>query len=455
MKDDIQEILDLCNGSVVLPSGEFSGPFIIDHPCTIEGSDTTLWNEHSTVLKITCSDVVLKNLRIELINGSSDNSFSIDSAEGTVCENVEIIGPVSGFGEEDKFIDTGKQIKLDSFAADEINSFIVEIYSASDAEISSDIADISFEPSVIAPGLNKIRLTVNSLPHNTYLYGKLLIKSAFIRRYYISGHADSSAEIYTDKAISAVKKENDGETDQEILKMPFEPDTTVNTEVKRSSEKISLPEETRKQNEMINNNAAVQPKPQHVNVPQSPQAVNAQRNIPNNSLPYRMIRGDRILIGDIQSRFKIIMGYRNLKKNIVLDPYVFLLNGSGVTSCDEDFVYFGNTVSGCGSVTINSDKTIDVDLLKVPDHIKRISLVYSIYLPGINDNFAQVNDPYIRFFQNGKEMFNFIANDLLTETTMIFTDFYKYNNTWKLSAVGFGYREGLKKLCSTYGLIVT
>ena len=44
--------------------------------------------------------------------------------------------------------------------------------------------------------------------------------------------------------------------------------------------------------------------------------------------------------------------------------------------------------------------------------------------------------------------------DLQKETTVIAIDFYRYKGIWKVSAIGAGYIDGLKKLCESYGLEV-
>lgn len=458
MDEVIQSLFSSLEENITLPSGEFKGPFVIDHPCTVEGKNTTLWNDNETVLDLKCKGITLKNIRVELINSQSDDVFAIKSAGDCICENIELIGRVSGFGEEDSFKELSKQIKLDRFRSDEDNTFILDLFSPGDSEISTDIADITVEPAVLSPGQNTVKLTVGSLPQNTYIYGDMIVKGMFKRRYYISGISSSEGNICTDHKIELSEK-NENAGSKIVSMISSAPQSTVDA----VREKVSDHSEVKEANNAYNVQPAKNEKP--INNVQVRQTNNVQIRQTNTYIqqgtqynqagPYTLRRGERVFIDDTFSRFKIYMGFRMLKSKIDLDPYVFLLNNSGVTSCDSDFVYFGNTVSGCGSVQINKDRSIDLDLNRIPDHISRISLVYSIYLPGPGDNFSKVVDPYIRIFQNGKEKFNFLVNDLITETTMIFVDFYKHNHNWKISAVGFGYREGLKKLCSSYGLIVS
>ena len=64
-------------------------------------------------------------------------------------------------------------------------------------------------------------------------------------------------------------------------------------------------------------------------------------------------------------------------------------------------------------------------------------------------------DPFVSLICQGKEIYKYTATELFAETTIIFLDIYRYNSRWKLNTIGQGYREGLKKLCSSYGLIVS
>ena len=91
MEKIIQQKIDSGNGIIILPPGEYQGPFFINHPCTVEGNGTTLWNRGETVLVVASAGVTLKNLRVELIDRAAD-AYSVCSSEKVSVENVEIIG---------------------------------------------------------------------------------------------------------------------------------------------------------------------------------------------------------------------------------------------------------------------------------------------------------------------------------------------------------------------------
>lgn len=427
MSENLQNLLSSGGSYVTLPSGEYKGTFIIDRPCIIEGHNTTLWNKGQTVLLIRSSGVRLKNIRVELI-GSSSDSFSVYNEYDVMCENVEIMGRVYGFGGEDSFPEISRQIKLGEFKSDSRNTFLLDIFAPSDStRISTKMKDIYIEPEILHKGINTIRITVNPVTQNSYIYGDLLFESTFNRRFYLTGISTDRGEVCNDKIISSDSLSlSSGQ--EKIISMV---NTAVNTQ----------PVAEKKQ---INNNS--------YDYSEKNKRTNPASEVP---VPYVLKRGERVYIGNYTDKMKVFIGCKGTMVKMDIDPYVFLLNSTGVTSCDDDFIYFGNKESRCGSVIFNDDKTIDVDLTRVPDYIERISFVYSIYLPGPNDNFSKVVDPYLTIFQNGKEAVRYIASELFAETTIIFIEIYKHNGKWKINTIGQGYKEGLKKLCSSYGLIVS
>ncbi|MBP0961987.1 MAG: TerD family protein [Oscillospiraceae bacterium] len=426
--NNIQQLIDSGSSVVKLPAGEFRGPFYADRPCTIEGNGTTLWNSDNNVFVIDSPDVKLKDLRIEMIDPAEDR-FSVCSHYPFEAENVEIIGLTAGAGDEDTVPDVQKQIKLGSFRAETENTFVFEIYSPGDATVETEMKDISVFPVSLKKGINRITVKTAVLPSGTFIYGDILIKSFFTRRFYIQGMASENAEIVADKLIYQVDNE-------EIDRLKDAPKKNADTvkNIKRPS-----------------------PPPQ-----ERASSGNAQRETPRNTpqakpmTTHALSRGERISIDEYSGDpLRIYMSYRALFKEIDIDPYAFMLDANGVTSCDDDFVFFGNRETMSGAITFMDDGSIELDLRKVPEHIKKISFVYSIYQPGPGDNFSKVMEPYAAVLQQGRELFRYTASELFAETTIIFMEIYKHNSGWKLNTVGQGYRDGLKRLCASYGLIVS
>ena len=426
--NNIQQLIDSGSSVVKLPAGEFRGPFYADRPCTIEGNGTTLWNSDNNVFVIDSPDVKLKDLRIEMIDPAEDR-FSVCSKYPFEAENVEIIGLTAGAGDEDTVPDVQKQIKLGSFRSETENTFVFEIYSPGNALVETEMKDISVFPVSLKKGINRITVKTAVLPSGTFIYGDILIKSFFTRRFYIQGMASENAEIAADKLVYQVDNE-------EIEKLKDAPQR--NAETVKNINRPSPPPQER-----VASGSAQRETPQ--NTPQAkPMTTHA------------LSRGERISIDSYSNEpLRIYMSYRALFKEIDIDPYAFMLDANGVTSCDDDFVFFGNRETMSGAITFMDDGSIELDLKKVPDHIKKISFVYSIYQPGPNDNFSKVMEPFASVVQNGREIFRYTASELFAETTIIFMEIYKHNTGWKLNTVGQGYRDGLKRLCASYGLIVS
>lgn len=410
-------MLNSNQSSIVLPAGEFKGTFCVDHPCIIEGNNTTLWNNAETVIIIKTTGVLLKNLRIELINSSlNENAFSIDAINNVNAENVEIIGKTRGLNEEDSVPEMKKQLSLGKFRSKTENTFTFEVYSPSSSQLITDMKDIVLEPSALSAGVNKIKITVSPLSSGTFIYGDILLVSKLTRRFYISGMADESGEECRLISLSSIDKKDIPDIITQVTSPP----------PARSAPVISMKRETPPENER-----------KQIGV-------------------HILRRGERININEYAGEpLKVTMGYRALFKEMDIDPYSFMLDETGITSCDDDFVYFGNPDTKCGGIIFNKDKSITVNLSRIPEHIRRVSFVYSIYQPGSNDNFSKVMDPYISISQNGREIIKYVASELFAETTIIFAEIYKHASGWKINTIGQGYREGLKRLCASYGLIVS
>lgn len=425
MDSNIQQLIDSGNLIVTLPPGEYKGPFVINRPCTVEGNNTTLWNDGGAVVVVTVPGVTLRNLRIEMID-TAEGNYSLGSLHPVSAENTEIIGYTAGFGDEDTVPLMTKQLKLGTFQADLKNEFYFEIYSPGISSLESLIQDIKLEPANLTNGINKVKIITEGVPSGTFIYGDILMKSRFNRRFYIQGMSSDSAEKSDGTVISSISpSSSDGLADKAKVFLSTLSERAVkkndSSSVQRQSEKPAAKAE-----------------------PAKPAAVHMLR------------RGERINIDEYSSKpMRVYTGYRALFSELDIDMYAFMLDENGVTSCDDDFVFFGNRETMSGALTYMDDNSVQTDLSRVPEHIKRISFVYSIYQPGLNDNFSKVLDPFVSVIQDNREIVRYTASELFAETTIIFMEIYRHNSGWKLNTIGQGYREGLKRLCANYGLIVT
>ena len=149
-----------------------------------------------------------------------------------------------------------------------------------------------------------------------------------------------------------------------------------------------------------------------------------------------------------------------------LDASIFLLSDTGKVSNDQDFIFYNNLSSPCGSVVHQGDnrtgegdgddEAVKVDLSKVPADVQKVSVTVTIHdAESRNQNFGQVSNAFIRVVndETNEEVARYdLSEDYSIETAMIFGELYRHNGEWKFKAVGQGYQGGLRAMASDYGI---
>lgn len=149
-----------------------------------------------------------------------------------------------------------------------------------------------------------------------------------------------------------------------------------------------------------------------------------------------------------------------------LDASVFMLDESGKCSKQENFVFYNNVDSPCGSVHHTGDnrtgegegddEAIQINLSKVPADVLKMVFAVTIHdADKLNLNFGQVANSFIRIVNeetNNELAMYELGEDYSTETAMIFGELYRHNGSWKFGAVGQGFTGGLAAMLPTYGL---
>ena len=149
-----------------------------------------------------------------------------------------------------------------------------------------------------------------------------------------------------------------------------------------------------------------------------------------------------------------------------LDASAFLLIGDQKVRDHNDFVFFNQKTSGCGSVIHTGDnrtgegegddEQLKVDLSRVPEDVSKIVITVTIYdHESRRQNFGQVDNAFIRIVNDdtGSEIMRYdLKEDYSTETAMVFGELYRNNGEWKFRAVGQGYAGGLKAMTDQFGL---
>ncbi|MFI1204228.1 TerD family protein [Streptomyces sp. BHT-5-2] len=151
-----------------------------------------------------------------------------------------------------------------------------------------------------------------------------------------------------------------------------------------------------------------------------------------------------------------------------LDASALLTNDQGKVANDQNFVFFNNLKSPCGSVEHTGDnltgegegddEAIKVNLAGVPADVDKIVFPVSIYdAETRQQSFGQVRNAYIRVVNqaDGKELARYdLSEDASTETAMVFGELYRNGAEWKFRAIGQGYASGLRGIAQDFGVNV-
>jgi tellurium resistance protein TerD len=151
-----------------------------------------------------------------------------------------------------------------------------------------------------------------------------------------------------------------------------------------------------------------------------------------------------------------------------LDASLFMLDSNGKIRQDNDFIFYNNLLSQCGSVEHlgdnrsgagdGDDESIKVNLSKVPAEVTKLAVVVTIHdASARNQNFGQVSNAFMRVVNadSNIEIARYdLSEDYSIETAMIFGEIYRHNNEWKFKAVGQGYEGGLRALALNYGVSI-
>ena len=151
-----------------------------------------------------------------------------------------------------------------------------------------------------------------------------------------------------------------------------------------------------------------------------------------------------------------------------LDTAAFLLGPNGKVNSDTDFVFYNNTMHSSGSVQHmgdnrtgageNDDEVIRLNLASIPSGIDKIDFTVTIHdAEARKQNFGQVSNAYIRVVNedNGEELIRYdLSEDFSIETAVVVGELYRNSGEWKFSAIGSGFKGGLRALCLNYGVNV-
>lgn len=398
-------------GTAALPAGEYEGPVVIDKPVTLRGNGATVWAKHGSVIEVRSQGVTLEGLRVEITEGAlSEPAITAKFPVGV--RDVEVLGTVSGFGAEDGECGIPRALQLGELSPSEENSFRLTVDIPAPARIICTASGVRFEPQQLPTGRTDVTLYVSGSGSASLVYSEILLESQFRRRIYLSGRFTANAPAVRDRII-------------------YE-----SSQISRDTAQ-ALP--------------ALTP------VPAKQEAADVISDVGSAPLPdgqpLELKKGQRVpAAGHVSGRVDVYLTGQRLG-DADIDPYVFLLDETEKCRSDGGLVFFGNECSPDGAVRYYPDDGhVSVDLGKLSPEIQRVAIAYSVYSGDSVKNFSQVKAPRVSLESQGRERVRFDIEGLTNEITIIAMELYIYRGEWRISAVGAGYRDGLVKLCSRYGI---
>lgn len=175
-------------------------------------------------------------------------------------------------------------------------------------------------------------------------------------------------------------------------------------------------------------------------------------------------KGQKVRIGMVGQlpRIRVALGWNVSNPQCDIDLSAYLLDASGKVPGDDWFVFYGQTSSPDGSVTLQvngsaSDREFaDIDFFKLDSSVRKI-----VFVLTINEalerhlNFSMVRDAYIRILDSdsGHEIYSFMLTDYYDNvTSMMLGEIYLHNTEWKFNTIGNGVARDLAGLCQLYGV---
>lgn len=422
MDQTIQALFDRAmeGEQIDLPAGEFEGPFHIAKRCTVTGVNTTLWCERGPVLTVDAPNVILRDLRVDVTGSCADDgAVAILSRTGdTAAERVSVLGMVRGFGKEDS-VSLPHLISLGEFPADRTNDIYLDVDFACETKVVPAIYDLRIEEDVIPPEKTRLRISTGIIRAGTYLYGEVAFVGAFVRRVYISGGAKTNPVGYRENMVYGTQ---DSTADRSVIPAPHA--------------------------------SAPTPVPPPVSAIPTPAPAAPQMNLIG---AQELTRGQRISLGENAARtLEIHLLCDNKPQGMEIDGFLFALQKSGKVRTDSDLVFFNQTESADGGLRYigGETSTLSVTPDKLPDEIDRVAVAFAIYGDDRSETFGTLRNIRLAVLAEQSAAYAFSVDGLIAEKAMVGFEFYRYQNSWKLSAIGSGYHGGMDTLCRSYGVEV-
>lgn len=143
------------------------------------------------------------------------------------------------------------------------------------------------------------------------------------------------------------------------------------------------------------------------------------------------------------------------------DVSAFLVDASDKVRSDQDFVFYNQPETPCGSLAMEPDFDRDrcafrAWLDRVPNDVAKIVFTITIGTEADADgrpHCGMMNGLYIRVAQpTGEDLIRFPLTHINQERALMLGDLYRHQGAWKFRAVGQGYNGGLEALAASFGV---
>ena len=424
-----------------IPPGEHQGPLTVRRSCTVEGADATLWAASGPVLTIEAPRVTVRNLRIEPVGSRAQGMPAIAvRAQDARLEQVEAAGAVTGLAGESEDWSLPRLIDLGSFAAEEDNSFIIELWAPQEAVLENLMTGVGIGPLRLQTGMNRLTLHTGEMGDNIILYGEILVRTAqVIRRIYIKGEAEKNAPLRRDAAPKCLEPR------------PVVPRTAGKAAGQAQAGGARI-DTTRPPQQRIDTTRPPQRKIDTTRPPRQRESGNHTGDVQGTPL----VRGQRITL----SEKRLVLKYQDAGRpaGVDLNCVVFCLNQQSRAEGDEALVFFNQPESPDGAVKVSQTgglPQVELDLARAAEKISRYVISFALYEPPQGVTLGSLREPgLIVTAAGGQVLYHLPLSGLGRELVVNALEIYRYKNEWKLSFVGAGYEAGLDRLCRDYGIEV-
>lgn len=460
---EIQKFFSSGSMRIEIPPGEYEGPLVIRHSCTVDGHGATLWTKNGAALIIDAQNVTIKNFRVELMT-KTEEFVAIEVLRKDVrFENVEVYGNIRGSENAAEDWDLPRTIDFGNFAAGSQNEFSCRFGIRETCRVINSVYGLNISPQDFSPGEYDLRFTVSPMKDGMVLYGSFCLETAnkVLRRIYVSGRAQSGVpvknlpkvqpapETLQATALKPPQQKEKPYTQPELPQKKKSKRRTssvpISQEISADTERKFFPDPNFPQSKATNSRTAS-------SRTQQIEKVSERKHIP---VVAKMKRGQNVPAPNAEN-IEVIFKALNLSDDITIDAFAFCLGKNGKVQRDTDLIFFNNPRHESFGVSLYSREKlpgISLSLKDLPAEIQSVVIFFSIYDEGnrFENNFSNLTSPEV-VVSADENVFCEFPVQLGRGKIFKALEIYRDKGSWKIHFVGLSSEEDFAKLCEIYGV---